>query len=67
MWDRACQPQDTSPNTYFSAVDAGIEVPLRSQVTGKMAISFSSTTEGISTLLCESVLLSMLLGNTSNV
>lgn len=72
VWVRACQPQNTSPNTCFSAVDAGTEgyVPLLlSQLTGKMAISFNSTTEGISTLLCEmgrSILLSMPLGNTSN-
>lgn len=70
VWDRACQPQDTPPNTYFSTLDAGTVVPLlQSQLTGKMAISFSSTPEGISTLLCEmgrSILLSMLFGNTTS-
>lgn len=72
MWDRARQPQDTSPNTSFSAVDADIEgyVPLLlSQLTGKMAISFGSASKGISTLLCEmgrSVLPSTLLGNTAS-
>lgn len=72
MWDRACQPPNTSPNSSFSAVDADTEgcVPLLlSQLTGKMAISFSSTTEGIFTFLWEmgrSILLSMPLGNTTS-
>lgn len=69
MWDRACQPKTSLQTPISQAGAEGCVLLLLSQLTGKMAISFSSTTGGISSLLCEmgrSILLSMPLRSTTS-